>query len=46
MNRPKSVVRVIRGVATRSMSAVFLWASSGKYRICSLGVFDYFLLVS
>jgi len=40
MDRPKSSVRVIRGVATVHV-AVFLWASSDLYRFRYLGVFDY-----
>jgi len=42
MDRPKSVVRVIRVVAkTVYVSRLFVGSSSGMYRIRYLRVFDY-----
>ena len=42
MDRPKSVVRVIRGVAyTVHVSRLCVGSNSGMYGIRYLGVFDY-----
>ena len=42
MDRPKSVVRVVRGVAyTVHVSHLFIGSSSDMYRIRYLRVFDY-----
>ena len=42
MDRPKSIVRVIRGVAqTVLVSRLFVGSSSGMYGIRYLRVFDY-----
>jgi len=41
MGRPKSVVRVIRGVATVHVSRLYIGSSPGMYRIHYLRVYDY-----
>jgi len=42
MDRPKCVVRVVRGVAsTVPVSCLVVGSSSGKHGICYIRVFDY-----